>query len=77
MTDADLSAPIEEVGLLLEPVSRDEYDVASRGPRLGVKQPWMRERMGRIFNVLVRAVTGLPFRDTQCRASALAPAGGH
>lgn len=71
MTDADLSAPIDELGALLGPVSRGEYDVAigSRGlesSRLGVRQPWMRERMGRIFNVLVRAVTGLPFSDTQC-----------
>ncbi|MFN7976003.1 MAG: dolichyl-phosphate beta-glucosyltransferase [Acidobacteriota bacterium] len=71
MSDADLSTPIEEVTLLLSPVMRGDYDIAigSRGlpsSRLGQRQPWARERMGRIFNVLVRAVTGLPFLDTQC-----------
>jgi dolichyl-phosphate beta-glucosyltransferase len=71
MCDADLSAPIEEVGLLLGPVQRGDYDIAvgSRGlptSRLGRRQPWARERMGRIFNVLVRAMTGLPIHDTQC-----------
>ena len=71
MTDADLSAPIEEVGLLLEPVRSGQCEVAigSRGlptSRLGRRQPWTRERMGRIFNVLVRAMTGLAIYDTQC-----------
>jgi dolichyl-phosphate beta-glucosyltransferase len=31
-----------------------------------VHQSWRREQAGRIFNLLVRRVTGLPFWDTQC-----------
>jgi hypothetical protein len=33
---------------------------------IGVRQPWRREQAGRIFNLLVRLATGLPFWDTQC-----------
>ena len=71
MTDADLSAPITEVDLLLPALSQGRADIVigSRGlpeSRLGIRQPWLRERMGRTFNLLVRAVTGLPLMDTQC-----------
>jgi hypothetical protein len=31
-----------------------------------VRQAFLRERMGKMFNALVRAWTGIPFRDTQC-----------
>jgi dolichyl-phosphate beta-glucosyltransferase len=31
-----------------------------------VHQPMMREVSGRAFNMVMRMVTGLPFRDTQC-----------
>src|SRR6266545_3186267 len=30
------------------------------------RQPWRREQGGRIFNLIVRLATGLPFWDTQC-----------
>jgi dolichyl-phosphate beta-glucosyltransferase len=33
---------------------------------VGVLQSGFREFAGRVFNVLMRMVTGLPFRDTQC-----------
>ena len=33
---------------------------------IGQHQPWRREQAGRIFNILVRVATGLPFWDTQC-----------
>ncbi|MBX5495878.1 MAG: hypothetical protein IRZ15_11145 [Bryobacteraceae bacterium] len=33
---------------------------------IGVRQPWFRETAGKLFNVVMRVVTGLPFRDTQC-----------
>lgn len=33
---------------------------------VGVHQPILREAMGRLFNLAMRLVTGLPFRDTQC-----------
>src|SRR5207247_9876574 len=33
---------------------------------IGKRQPWRREQGGRVFNLLVRVATGLPFWDTQC-----------
>jgi glycosyltransferase involved in cell wall biosynthesis len=29
-------------------------------------QSWIRENLGRLFNLAVRWITGLPFKDTQC-----------
>ena len=29
-------------------------------------QSWIREHMGKTFNFIVRLITGLPFKDTQC-----------
>ncbi len=70
-TDADLSAPIGELERLWSAVERENVQVAV-GSRavdrslVGVHQPFLREAMGRFFNIWVRVVTGLPFRDTQC-----------
>lgn len=70
-TDADLSAPIEEADKLLAALEASGADVAvgsralDRG-LIGVRQPAYREWSGRLFNVFVRALTGLPVRDTQC-----------
>lgn len=69
-TDADLSAPIEEADRLLEALEAG-HDVAigSRALRpelIAVHQAWMRETAGKTFNLLARALVGLPFRDTQC-----------
>src|ERR1700728_3587496 len=33
---------------------------------IGVHQSWFRENAGRLFNLVMRLVTGLPLRDTQC-----------
>jgi dolichyl-phosphate beta-glucosyltransferase len=71
-SDADLSTPIEECEHLLPYISSGDYDIAigSRGfaeSRLEIRQPWHRERMGKIFNWLVRKVTKLDdIPDTQC-----------
>jgi glycosyltransferase involved in cell wall biosynthesis len=70
-TDADLSAPIEELGKLIEAARREEAVVAIGSRALDrklvkVHQSMMREFSGRAFNVVMRVVTGLPFRDTQC-----------
>jgi len=70
-SDADLSTPIEESEKLLAALEREGYDVAigSRGlpqSELRVRQPWYREAMGRIFNLMVRAVALRGFKDTQC-----------
>jgi glycosyltransferase involved in cell wall biosynthesis len=71
LSDADFSAPIDDLPLLLDPVSRGACDVAigSRGlaaSSIEVPQPLWRQTMGRTFNRLVRLLTGLPFKDTQC-----------
>jgi glycosyltransferase involved in cell wall biosynthesis len=70
-TDADLSAPIEELTKLASAVAGQGYDVAIGSRALdrsliGVHQPWFRETLGRVFNLAVRVTTGLPFADTQC-----------
>jgi len=69
--DADLSTPLEEIPKLIEPIANGHVDVAfgSRAVNrslIGIRQPWRREYAGRVFNLLVRLATGLPFRDTQC-----------
>ena len=70
MTDADLSTPIEELAVLMARLD-EGYDVAiaSRalaGARIEVRQPAYREGMGRLFNLLVRAVAVPGLHDTQC-----------
>jgi dolichyl-phosphate beta-glucosyltransferase len=70
-TDADLSAPIEELDKLIAAARRENAVVAIGSRALNRKlvkkhQPMMRELSGRAFNIVMRAVTGLPFRDTQC-----------
>jgi Glycosyltransferases involved in cell wall biogenesis len=70
-TDADLSSPIEELEKLSAAVERQGAEIAI-GSRaidrslVGVHQPMFREYAGRFFNLVMRLVTGLEFRDTQC-----------
>lgn len=69
--DADLSTPLEEIPKLIEPIQSGEVDVAFGSRALdrrliGHRQPWRREQGGRLFNLIVRLATGLPFWDTQC-----------
>ena len=70
-SDADLSTPITELPRLLGPLLAGEYDVVFGSRALdrrviGVHQPWLREQGGRIFNWVMRGLTGLPYADTQC-----------
>lgn len=70
-TDADLSAPIEEANKLIAAAESERADAAVGSRALerrliGIRQPFYREFSGRVFNVLVRAVTGLKIHDTQC-----------
>lgn len=70
-SDADLSTPIEEAPKLVEPIRAGEVDIAFGSRALdrtliGHRQPWRREQGGRVFNLIVRLATGLPFWDTQC-----------
>lgn len=69
--DADLSTPLSEIPKVIQPIVAGEVDLAfgsralDRG-LIGRHQPWLREQGGRIFNLLVRLSSGLPFWDTQC-----------
>lgn len=70
-TDADLSAPIEEAEKLFGAVEEHKAQIAfgSRGldrSLIEVHQSWFRETAGRLFNVFVRLLAGLPYADTQC-----------
>jgi dolichyl-phosphate beta-glucosyltransferase len=69
--DADLSTPLSEIPKVIEPIASGDVDVAFGSRALdrsliGIHQPWRREYAGRVFNLLVRLATGLPFWDTQC-----------
>lgn len=70
-SDADLSTPIEEMPKLIDPIGSGEYDVTFGSRALdrsliGTHQPWRREQGGKVFNLVVRLQTGMPFWDTQC-----------
>jgi len=71
LTDADLSAPIEEFGKLWDAVKDGEAAVAI-GSRaidrslIGVHQPGFRETAGKFFNFVAQVFTGLDISDTQC-----------
>jgi dolichyl-phosphate beta-glucosyltransferase len=70
-SDADLSAPIEELDKLLKAV-RESKALVAVGSRaldrslIGVHQSKWREWSGVIFNRVMRVLTGLHFADTQC-----------
>jgi dolichyl-phosphate beta-glucosyltransferase len=69
-SDADFSAPIEECAKLLRRLERG-FDVAigSRGlveSNIEVHQSWPRETMGKVFNLFIRSLLPLEFKDTQC-----------
>lgn len=70
-SDADLSTPIEELPKLVDPIRAGEYDLTFGSRALdrsliGTHQPWRREQGGKVFNLVVRMMTGMPFWDTQC-----------
>jgi dolichyl-phosphate beta-glucosyltransferase len=68
-TDADLATPIYEVGKMIGALEAG-CDVAI-GTREGIgavrmNEPFYHHAMGRIFNLVVRLISGLRFQDTQC-----------
>lgn len=70
-SDADLSTPIAELPKIIGPIEAGNYDIVFGSRALdrnliGHRQPWQREQSGKIFNGIVRLLTGLPFYDTQC-----------
>ena len=70
-SDADLSTPITDLPLVLDPILAGQYDVVFGSRALdrsliGTHQPWLREQSGRFFNRIMRLATSLPYADTQC-----------
>ncbi len=70
-TDSDLSAPIEELDKTIAAARGQGASVAIGSRALDrslieAHQSLFREVAGRIFNLLMRTTTGLPFADTQC-----------
>jgi len=68
-TDADLATPIYEVGKMIG--SLESGSDLAIGTREGIgatrlNEPFLRHLMGRVFNLLVRLISGLKFHDTQC-----------
>ena len=69
-TDADLSSPIYEANKLIEAIKQGaDIAIGSRWLRAELqteRQPLYRQLFGRIFNLLLRIILGLRFKDTQC-----------
>ncbi len=69
-TDADMASPIEESEKLLAALERGaDVAIGSRwlDPSLQTrKQPFYRRILGRIFNLALRVILGMKYRDTQC-----------
>jgi glycosyltransferase involved in cell wall biosynthesis len=69
-SDADLSSPIEEAEKLFAALAAGaDIAVGSRWLRSDLqtqRQPLYRQLFGRIFNLLLRVILGLNFKDTQC-----------
>jgi len=69
-SDADLSSPIEEAPKLFAAIGAGaDVAIGSRWLKAELqteRQPGYRQLFGRIFNLLLRAILGLKFKDTQC-----------
>jgi len=70
LTDVDMSTPLDETANLVSALDEGfDLVIGSRalpGAELAVRQHPLRELLGKSFNSLLRLLTGLPFRDTQC-----------
>ncbi len=70
-TDADLSAPIDELPKLYDVAVRDRADIVIGSRAVDRRyierhQPRFREVGGMVFNRIVRTLLGLDIHDTQC-----------
>jgi dolichyl-phosphate beta-glucosyltransferase len=69
LTDADLSAPIEELPILVSAAKDGGVAIGSRAVHrrlVEVRQPRHRDFMGRTFNLIVRMLGLSGIHDTQC-----------
>lgn len=67
LSDADLATPIEELSKLWP--FRGAVVCGSRALNrrlISRRQPWLRDRLGRLFNLLLRGLGLTQLRDTQC-----------
>jgi len=69
-SDADLSSPIEEAEKLFAAIENGaDVAIGSRWLQRDLQtqpQPLHRQLFGRVFNLLLRMIVGLSFKDTQC-----------
>ncbi len=69
-TDADLSSPIYEATKLFVALEQGaDVAIGSRWLQAALqteRQPWYRQLYGRLFNLALRIVLGLKYRDSQC-----------
>lgn len=69
-TDADLSSPISEAPKLFDAIAAGaDVAIGSRWLRSELqteRQPFYRQLFGRVFNLFLRIVLGIQFKDTQC-----------
>ena len=67
--DADMSCSADEISKLIELIKNVDIVIASRaikGANVVKHQSFVREYMGKTFNLLVRLILGLKLKDTQC-----------
>ena len=68
-SDADMSSPIEEAPKLLAALEDADIAIGSRWMNTELqtrRQSLMRQILGRVFNLLLRLLLRLNFKDTQC-----------
>jgi len=70
MSDADLATPVDELKRLLVWIEDNNFDIAIASREgLGSErhdEPFIRHLMGRVFNLLIKIIVGLYYKDTQC-----------
>lgn len=80
-TDADLSSPIYEADKLFKAIEQGaDVAIGSRWLQAELqteRQPWHRQLYGRLFNLALRVVLGLQYRDTQCGFKAFTREAAH
>lgn len=69
IADADMATPWDELKVLLLFTRTADLIMGSRGlagSHIIKRQHWFRQNLGKTFNRLLKAIMGLPFKDTQC-----------
>jgi dolichyl-phosphate beta-glucosyltransferase len=71
VADADQSTPWKELCVLIQSntKTRAEIVMGSRGldeSKITTRQSFLRQSLGKSYNLFIRAITGLPYKDTQC-----------